>query len=490
MLFNSYLFVFIFLPAVVILYNMLNKGGRYTAAKVFLLAGSVLFYCLGGIEAACILLASLVINYCIFRYVLVTGINDRVRRVFLCAGIILNIGMLVYFKYLGFFADIINRLLDQGLPVREALLPLGISYYTFSQIAFLVDGYRDPETVYSPLDYALFVTFFPKISVGPIATAKDMIPQFNDISRKKTDYDNIAGGLVIFAAGLAKKVLLADNLAPYADWGFSHINDLGTVNALIAMLGYTMQLYFDFSGYCDMAKGVCLMLGIDLPDNFNSPYRAVSVSDFWKRWHMTLTGFFTRYVYIPLGGNRKGKIRTYLNIFIIFFLSGLWHGANYTFVVWGIVYGVAMIISRAFSGLSEKIPQAIRWFATFVFVNMAWVIFRSEKLVYAIEFFRQLLSLRFVPVNMELVAGATPEEFQIFQWVVLKMTGEAPYISGCVIIIAFLLIASFISIYCKNSTERLASLKISGRTVATCVVLLVLSVLSLSEVSEFLYTNF
>ena len=511
MLFNSYSFVLVFLPVFVIAYHLINRSGHYTAAKILLLGGSFLFYCCAGVNAFFVLAASLIVNYCIFRYLLKAGSGDGIRRVFLGIGIILNIGLLVYFKYLGFFAEVIDSLFKTGLPVREVLLPLGISYYTFSQIAFLIDGYRDPETKYSLFDYALFVTFFPKISVGPIALAKDMIPQFNDTDRKKVNYENIAGGILVFAAGLAKKVLLADNLAPYADWGFSHINDLGTTNALIVSLAYMMQLYFDFSGYCDMAKGICLMLNIDLPDNFMSPYRAVSVADFWKRWHMTLTNFFTRYVYIPLGGNRKGKVRTYVNMFIIFFLSGLWHGAAYTFVVWGLIHGVGISLSKLLKDKMEKLPKLLRCTGTFIFVDLTWIVFRSEKLVYAIEFFRQLFSFKFIPVNIELVAKATPDEMQFLQWLVLTSKDEAPYLSGCVVIIGFLLIASFISVYCKNSTERLTALGISGakkapagadkqedtktvrfgtRSVVTTVVLLVLSILSLSGVTEFIYTNF
>lgn len=490
MLFNSYSFVLVFLPVVVILYHLLNKHGNYAMGKVLLLIASVVFYCTGGLDTVVILAASLLVNYCIFTFLITSKASDGLRRLYLCAGIILNLGLLIYFKYLGFFSDIINSLFKAGIPVREVLLPIGISYYTFSQIAFLTDGYRDPDTKYSLLDYALFVTFFPKISVGPIAIAKDMIPQFNEPSRKQTDYNNVAGGIVIFAAGLAKKVLLADNFAPYADWGFSHINDLGTVNALIVSLAYMMQLYFDFSGYCDMAKGICLMLNIDLPDNFLSPYRSLSIAEFWKRWHMTLTNFFTRYVYIPLGGNRKGKVRTYVNMFIIFFLSGLWHGAAYTFVVWGLIHGLGISLSKLLNDKMEKLPKVLRWFGTFMFVNITWIIFRAETLGYAIEFIKQLFSFKILPVNIELVAKATPDEMQLVQWLVLTASGKAPYLSGCIIIIAFLLIASFISIYCKNATERLATLKLNVRTVVTTVILLVMSILSLSGVTEFIYTNF
>ena len=490
MFFNSYSFVLLFLPAVVILYHLINKNGHYTAGKFLLLVASAVFYCCSGFTAFLILIASLIINYCIARYLLALSLSMRLRRVFLCLGIILNIGLLIYFKYLGFFSDILNSLLKTGLSVKDVLLPLGISYYTFSQIAFLVDSYRDPDNSCSIFDYALFVTFFPKISVGPIALGKDMIPQFNDPERKKINPDNIAGGMVLFAAGLAKKTLIADKLAPYADWGFSNIDILGSTNAAIALLAYTMQIYFDFSGYCDMAKAVCLMLNLDLPDNFLSPYRAVSVADFWKRWHITLTGFFTKYVYIPLGGNRKGKIRTYVNMFIIFFLSGLWHGAAYTFIIWGLMHGIGISLSKLLKTFMEKLPRFIRCAGTFIFVNLTWIFFRASTLEDAVKFLKQLFSFTLVPVNMELVAKATPDEMQFIQWLFLTSNNEAPYMSGCVIIIAFLLICSFISVFCKNGTERLVSLKLRGRTVATTVVLMVMSILSMSGVTEFIYTNF
>ena len=493
MTFNSYAFVFVYLPAVVILYHLINGKGFYTASKLFLLAASLLFYCLNDVSALPVLITAIVINYLLSLPLSenkAKALPDSARRLILCIGIIINLAALVYFKYLGFFEGILNSVFKTGLTVKEVLLPLGISYYTFSQIAFLVDSYKEPGKNCSFMDYALFVSFFPKISVGPIALAKDMIPQFNDSVRKKADPDKIASGMVIFAAGLAKKVLLADNLAPYVTWGYSNIDVLGTTNALIVMLAYTMQIYFDFSGCCDMAKAICLMLNLDLPDNFLSPYRAVSVSDFWKRWHITLTSFFTRYVYIPLGGNRKGKSRTYINMFIIFFLSGLWHGADYTFIVWGLVHGTGITLSKLLNDKMTKLPHFIRCAGTFIFVNLSWIFFRASDMTEALRFFRQLFSLSIVPVNIELVAKATPDEMQFLQWMILTVRDETPYYSGCVIITGFLLISVFISMYCKNAAERLSSLKLNKRASATTVILLVLSILSLSGVTEYIYTNF
>ncbi len=490
MIFNSYVFVFLYMPVVVILYHGLNRAGYFRASKLMLLAASLLFYCFNGPEALPVLLISITVNYLLAMCINKNADRTGLRRLVTAAGIILNLALLIYFKYLGFFSDVINSLSGAGITVEAVLMPLGISYYTFSQIAFLTDTYRDPETRYNFLDYALFISFFPKISVGPIAFAKDMIPQFNDDLRKVLSYDNIAKGMVIFAVGLSKKVLIADNLENYVTWGFSNLEVLGTTNALIVLLAYTMQIYFDFSGYCDMAKAICLMLNIELPDNFLSPYRAVSVEDFWKKWHITLTSFFTRYVYIPLGGNRKGKIRTYINMFIIFFLSGLWHGASYNFIIWGLIHGAGITMSKILKERMVKLPLFLRRLGTFCFINLTWVFFRAPDLKDAGVFLRQLFSMNFYPVNMELVAKATPDEMQFLQWMILTGADKTPYISGCIIAIGFLLASVFISMYCRNSTERLATMKFSGRTVATTVILMVLSILSLSGVSKFIYTNF
>jgi D-alanyl-lipoteichoic acid acyltransferase DltB (MBOAT superfamily) len=487
MVFNSYAFVLIYLPAVVVLYHLINGKGLYTAGKLFLLAASVLFYCLNDAAAFPVLVTGIVVNYLLSLMLCRTG---SMRKFILCAGIILNLAALVYFKYLGFFEGIVSSLLKTGISAKEVLLPLGISYYTFSQIAFLVDSYKAPDRRFGFLDYALFVSFFPKISVGPIAFARDMIPQFNESIRKKADPDNIAAGMVLFAAGLAKKVLLADNLAPYVSWGYSNLEVLGTTNALIVMLAYTMQIYFDFSGCCDMAKAVCLMLNLDLPDNFLSPYKAVSVEDFWRRWHITLTSFFRQYVYIPLGGNRKGKARTYINMFIIFFLSGLWHGAAWTFVVWGMIHGAGISLSKLLKDKTARLPAVLRRIGTFIFINLTWVLFRAPDMASAAAFFRQLFSRNLIPINIELAAQATPDEMQFIQWLIYKGLGETPYYSACVIIIAFLLLSVFISMFCRNTVERISALCLRKGTVISTVLLLVLSILSLSGVTEYIYTNF
>ncbi|MCR5735706.1 MAG: MBOAT family protein, partial [Lachnospiraceae bacterium] len=344
---------------------------------------------------------------------------------------------------------------------------------------------------YGFLDYALFVSFFPKVSVGPIAFAGEMIPQFNDSLKKTANYDNISKGLMMFAFGLAKKVLIADNMALIADFGYEHPELLDTPLALIVILAYSMQIYFDFSGYCDMASGICLMINIDLVQNFNSPYRALSIDDFWKRWHITLTRFFRNYVYFPLGGSRKGTVRTYINIFIIFFLSGIWHGANYTFVLWGALHGLLMCLSKALSGVTSRLPKAIRLVFTFMSVSLLWVFFRADTVAGAVEIIRRLFSFEFNPIVPAFVVTALPVEGELLQWLLARNNpGNGTIVSGFIIILIPLLFAVIASVKMKNTNERAESFKPSRKLVAVTTILLVWSVLSLSEVTTFLYTNF
>ncbi len=490
MVFNSYFFVLFFLPVAVIGYHMINKTNHFDFAKGFLLCMSLWFYGYQNIKAACILIFSILLHYLLVKYIFTAEHTVTTRKVALISGISLDLASLFYFKYLGFFEVISNSVFGTQFTFISLLLPLGISFFTFQQIAYLVDSYHNLSMKYCLLDYALFVSFFPKITVGPIAFSTEMIPQFNDVLRKKINYDHISRGLVSFSFGLAKKVLLADVLANYVDWGYANIPALYTTNAFLVMLSYTMQIYFDFSGYCDMASGICQMLNLDLPENFNSPYKALSISDFWKRWHITLTRFFRIYVYFPLGGNRKGNVRTYLNMFIIFLLSGLWHGAAYTFIIWGIIHGVGICLSKLLSKWTVKLPSFLRWLSTFLFVNLAWVYFRAPDLASANAFMEQLFSFQFKPIDIKLVAAATPVEANLLQWLIQTSYKSAPYYSGIVIILLVLAFSVFAGTVMKNTQERVRCFRPTKGTLAVTVFLFIWSILSLSEISTFIYINF
>lgn len=239
---------------------------------------------------------------------------------------------------MNFFLEKVNSLFHMDFKIMQIVLPLGISFYTFQQISFLIDTYKENIT-YKFIDYAEFVCFFPQLVAGPIVS-HDMIAQFKDKERKRINFDNISRGLFLFSTGVLKKIIIADTFAKAVDWGFSNVGTMSSLDAIIVMIAYTFQIYFDFSGYSDMAVGLAAMFNINIPCNFDAPYQADSIIDFWKRWHITLTQFLRKYIYYPLGGSKKGRERTYFNIFIVFFISGIWHGANWTFIVWRIIHGM------------------------------------------------------------------------------------------------------------------------------------------------------
>ncbi len=492
MVLPSYSFIFIFLPIVTILYWIVNFRKLYTLGKVILLVSSFVFYAMltPGIKGLAALVLSVVLCYIIANFGLRKDFSSPVRKLLLSAGVILNIALLVYCRYLAYIEELLAQAGVSSFTFKAIVVPVGISYFTFSQIAYLVDTYRDPGISYSLLDYALFVSFFPKISVGPIALTTEMIPQFNDAARKQIDYDKMAKGLYRFTLGLSKKLLLADNLGKFVDIGYSNLTNLSSGDAILVILSYTLQIFFDFSGYCDLASGMCMMLGLDLCENFDAPYRSLSIAEFWKRWHISLTRFFTRYVYIPLGGNRKGKVRTYINTMIIFLVSGLWHGAATHFVLWGALHGAGMCISKLASAVTLKIPKFIRWFITFAFVNIAWVFFRADSTKIALDLLGRMFTGGFKSLNASLIAACIPTEFQLIQWLILKAAPNATFISGCIIWILLVAIGIYFATLSKTTRERCEAFAASRKKIAVTVTLFVWSVLSLSEVAEFIYVNF
>lgn len=492
MVLPSYSFVFIFLPVVAVLYRVANFRRLYTAGKMILLVSSLFFYAVltPGIKGLAALAASIVFNYLLATFALTRDLKAVARKLLLALGVIADLGLLIYCRYLSYIDTLAQQAGIGSFTLSAIIVPVGISYFTFSQIAYLVDTYRDPKIRYSFIDYALFVSFFPKITVGPIALTTELIPQFNDISRKEADYDRMAKGFYRFTLGLAKKLIFADNLGKYADLGYANILNLGSGDALLVILSYTLQIYFDFSGYCDLASGICLMLGFDLCENFDGPYRSLSIREFWKRWHISLTRFFRNYMYIPMGGNRKGKIRTYVNNMIIFLVSGLWHGAATHFVFWGGIHGLGMIISKLIAPVTGKIPRIIRWVLTFSFVNLAWVFFRADDSVEALKMLYRLFAGGFVPLNTAIIANCVPTEFQLMQWLILKVAPDMTYYSGCVIWAGFVAAGIYFSAFSASTKERCERFAASRTKLAVTVILFAWSTLSMSEVAEFIYVNF
>ena len=346
MLFNSLEFLFVFLPITFIVYFGLNKAKLIKLAVGWLVCASLFFYAFWNIKYLVLILCSMIFNYTI-GYTLSHPTSLKInRKAVFIFGLLGNLALLCYFKYFNFLITNINLVLHTGFDTLKIALPLGISFFTFTQIAYLSDAYKKEVQEYDFLNYALFVTFFPHLIAGPILHHSEMMPQFANLRKKIINHKNIAIGMFLLAIGLFKKVLIADNLSPFVHLAFDTIPTLSFWESHIGALSYTFQLYFDFSGYCDMALGIGYLFNIVLPINFNSPYKANNIQDFWHRWHITLSRFLKNYIYIPLGGNRQGEISTYRNLFLTFLIGGIWHGANFTFIAWGILHGIASVIHR------------------------------------------------------------------------------------------------------------------------------------------------
>ena len=330
MLLNSHIFILCFLPLILIAYFLSNKL-NILAGKVVLVAGSLIFYAYADWHMLFFLLPSVLCNY-LFTYLI--G-HAKWRKIFLAVPVIVNVGLLLFFKYTNFVITNFNLLWKTEYAFLQLLVPLGISFITFQQIAYLVTVYRGELERADVMDYLVYILYFPKLLMGPLAEPVDFIAQLNNPDTKKVNSDHMAQGLKMFSFGLFKKAILADTFAGAFAWGLENIGALTSMDCFLVMLAYTFEIYFDFSGYSDMAMGVSRMLNITLPMNFDSPYKAVSIRDFWKRWHISLTKFFTKYLYIPLGGSRKGKVFTYVNTMIVFIVSGIWHGAGWAFILWG-----------------------------------------------------------------------------------------------------------------------------------------------------------
>ncbi len=500
MLFNSYVF-FGFLPVAWAVYFLLNRFKLYRTAQCSLIVSSFVFY---GYEdyRLCFLLAfSILVNYLLhigltgeraaelFKRLQGEKGSDVCRRLLLAAGIIVNLGLLFYFKYLNFTLTNLNRLFGADFVLKKIALPLGISFYTFQQLSFVIDSYKKEMGRYRFLDYCLFVCFFPQLVAGPIVLHGEVIPQFQDPENRRINYENMLSGAEYFIIGFAKKVLVADSFAGICDAGYANLNQLNSFSALLTILAFTLEIYFDFSGYCDMALGLGRFFNIKIPVNFDSPYKAVNISDFWKRWHMTLTRFLTTYLYIPLGGNRRGILRTCVNIMLVFTLSGLWHGAAWTFVLWGMLHGAAMVVYRVGRRQINRLPKWLLWFCTFAFVNVAWVFFRAE-------FFRQpwYLLRRFVSggaggIHAEMLAAFCSDTV----WkLILERLVSAPVLSAaCQGIVAVWFV--FWIFFCVRlpSSHELVEKRIRRTSWFLFLsILFACSFMCLSQVSKFIYFNF
>ncbi len=389
MVFSSYVFLILFLPAVLIGFYSLRARGAYGASVTFLLLASFVFYAYWSLAHLLLLLGSIAGNFILGRWA-ATGPTKAFRKTATTVGVVGNLSLIFWFKYIDFAGSNLAALTDSSWTLLNILLPLGISFFTFQQIAYLVDCYKSGEYEKRPRNYALFVSFFPQLIAGPIVHHKTTRPQYTALARGALNLEMLPYGLMIFAMGLAKKTLIADPIARSIDpiYAAAAAGDpISAAAAWAAMIGYTLQIYFDFSGYCDMAIGLGLMVGVKLPINFNSPYKSKSIIEFWRRWHITLSNFLRDYVYIPIGGNRLGQIFRLRNIFLTMLIGGLWHGAAWTFIIWGAIHAALITGNHALRLWAPALDAwdgiaavTLKRAATLAFIMLAWVFFRADSL--------------------------------------------------------------------------------------------------------------
>jgi D-alanyl-lipoteichoic acid acyltransferase DltB (MBOAT superfamily) len=467
MLFNSYIFLFAFLPATIVGYFYFNRRGENERAFFFLVVASLFFYAWWNAVYLVLILFSIGVNFYLGTSIAKSS-DNRKKKLFAITGVVLNLGLLGYFKYANFFIDNINYLLGLDIHLGKIFLPLAISFFTFQQITYIVDSYKGLTKEYSFLHYCLFVTFFPQLIAGPIVHHSEMLPQFTDKARSKFRADDFAIGISMFFIGLFKKVVLADGIAAYSTPVFNAADSgaqLSFLEAWGGALAYTFQLYFDFSGYSDMAIGIARIFGIKLPLNFLSPYKAVNIIDFWRRWHITLSRFLRDYLYIPLGGNRKGKSRRYVNLLVTMLLGGLWHGAAWTFVFWGMLHGVYLIINHAWIGikkqlfkreriLPKRIGKPMSVLITFVSVVFAWVFFRAESFDGAVAMIQGMAGLNGFIIPERIAGFLGPVQSALLEFNYISI-GNTPYFYGPKQILACVFL--FIVIWTLPSTQQFFS---------------------------------
>ena len=485
MLFNSYEYIFFFLPISFFIYFFLLNRRLIVGAKGFLVFASLFFYSWWNPIYLPIILVSMLFNYTVGNILNKDASHARVsKNAILAFGILSNISLLGYFKYADFFIENFNFIWSENIGLYNLALPLGISFFTFQQISYLVDSYRKETEEYDFLNYALFVTFFPQLIAGPIVHHKEMMPQFSNKWNLVKNYKNIATGLFIFSMGLFKKVVIADAFSVWASNGFDHAQTLNMLEAWATSLSYTFQLYFDFSGYTDMAIGAALLFNIRLPQNFDSPYKAKDIQDFWRRWHMTLSRFLRDYIYIPLGGSRVSEVRIYSNLLITFILGGLWHGAGWTFVFWGLLHGAALVIHRVWKKLGFTMHVILAWFITFNFINISWVFFRAKDWSDALKVLGGMFFGEFILPDKYAAKLSFLSDFGIsFGRVFGEIDGKAKTI--VYIVLALIIILRF-----KNSSYYLQNFKFNRNYLLLNLIFLFTAISMMSTISEFLYFNF
>ncbi len=503
MLFNSTIFILGFLPLTLLGFWGLSKFRLTKGSTIWLLVSSLFFYSYWNIFSPAgqgqtiqyifLIIFSVIINYSIGTEIANSKQFSNRAKSLLILGIILNLTVIIYYKYANFFLDFINYLFSSNFKVDNLILPLGISFYTFTQIAYLVDAYRGElkKEKYNLQTYGLFILFFPQLIAGPILRHDELIPQLRSLKKKIFSSKNMALGLIFFSIGLSKKVIIADTLSPWVATIFNHTSSSTFLEAWVGAISYTLQLYFDFSGYSDMAIGLGYMFNIVLPMNFNSPYKATSISDFWRRWHMTLSNFLRDYLYIPLGGSRRGEIRRYANLIITMLLGGLWHGAGWTFVIWGGLQGLYLSINHGWRKLNISLPQWLAWMITFLAVILGWVMFRAQNLSEAMEMIQAMIGMKGIVFPGEArgkLGFLTNFGFQLQSW--NQFTYLPSFYNSKLLSFVVLLVLMLGALKLPNSQEIAEKMNFNLFWAFLLGLLTTYCLLSLNRVSEFLYFQF
>jgi alginate O-acetyltransferase complex protein AlgI len=414
-LFNSLEFLFLFLPLSLLGYHLFAKWASHETAMSFLTAASLFYYSWWDVRCLPLLLVSLTFNFVMGRLIRVPRRRSR-QKICLILGVGANLLLLGYYKYTAFFVTSVNVLMGTAFDVPHIALPLAISFFTFTQIAYLADVYTEDafrDKRYGLLPYSLFITVFPQLIAGPILYHGDLIPQFSGRDFFRFSHENMCSGLAFFVVGLARKTLVADGLSEAVNLVFLNAQAATFFEAWLGAVAYTLQIYFDFSGYSEMAVGLCLMFNMRLPVNFDSPCQALSIIEFWRRWHKTLSSFLKKYLYIPLGGNRHGRWKKGRNLLVTMLLGGLWHGAGWTFIVWGGLHGIYLLVNHAWRAQIRRaprfaLPKAAAWLVTFISVVVAWVFFRADSIGDAAALLKRMFSLKGVSLLSALSKSEYP----------------------------------------------------------------------------------
>lgn len=474
MQFTSYEFL-ILAPLFYIVYFLLNKLNNRTYAKFWTIAVS--FFIVGFADIACavILAVSVLFNFIAGRIMLKSG--KRLGKAVMISAIVADIALLGYFKYTNFFLNTVNKVVGTQFDMLNIILPLGISFYVFQEIVYLKDTYEGKSDKYSFVDFTLYLTYFPKVVSGPLVKHNDIIGQFNDASTRHINWENIAKGFFLFSIGIFKKLVIADNLCDWVNLGFG-MSSPNFWQAWAMVLCFTLQIYFDFSGYSDMAIGIARIMNIQLPMNFNSPYKAENIKDFWSRWHITLSNTLAETVYFPLGGNRKGEIRTYFNLLATFLVSGIWHGAAWTYIIWGALHGILEIIERLLLKCKLKIHGFAGRVYTVLSVTLLWIFFRAPSATSALKILKAMFSLP----GLDITSIGKLCENDIF--------GRFPQALGALMIICVIAVLFYVVFKCKNSMQLTEEMKPSAKTALAVMLLITVAFMHFSRVSSFIYATF